>query len=56
MMVAATDRCEFVTASLFIFLRCVAEDAPFWSLKGMFEAVKKRIHHLHPIPLSMTAI
>jgi len=36
-MVASTDRGEPITANLFIFIRCAAEDARFWCLKGMFD-------------------
>ena len=35
-MVAAMDRGEPITACLFIFLRCVANDAPLTAYKGMF--------------------
>ena len=35
-LVSPTDRGEPVTVSLFVFLHCAAEDAPFATYKGMF--------------------
>jgi len=35
-VVAATDRGEPITGSIFVFLRCTIEDAPFAAYKGLF--------------------
>ena len=42
-MMATTNRSEPVTASLFIFLRGAAEDAPFGAYKGVFQGLEEKI-------------
>ena len=47
-MVSAMDRGEPVTAKLFIFLDCAAEDTPFDAYKVCFSAEERRSQHASP--------